>query len=520
MDAAKAANEVKAALSPLGKAVPLPSSNRLMVTDTGGNLRRVQELLSAEKAEAAQRTIKSFQLKNTNAVEVAKAINDLLSFRRQSKEPVPGAPPRAEQAERPSNVVAESGTNSVLFSGSPEELEEMRRLITELDVVPRQVIIQALLVDVDLGNTDEFGVEFGLQDSVLFDRSVVDNLVTITRTNTLPSGTQTTNQQIISQTADPGFNFNNRPLGNNTAIHPSRLGTQGLSNLAVGRVNGDLGFGGLVLAAESNGVSVLLRALAEKHKIDILSRPYVRTSDNRVAQIQIGQQVPVVDGVSVTAVGSANPVIRQDQAGIILKVTPRINADEVVNIEMTAEKSQFLGTGVPIFTDATTGRVIESPVKDQTKATTTVSIKSGQTIVLGGMITKGSTKRERKVPILGSIPCLGHLFRYDLEQTQRKELLIFLTPRVIQSELDAESIKEQEIGRVHFPLEDAEQMHGPIFNPPSQASSAGEDSHTGSATDEGQKMKVQQLSNVSPAARSDSGLSPTRSSWRSRLFKR
>ncbi|MBI3464677.1 MAG: hypothetical protein HY000_16720 [Planctomycetes bacterium] len=491
-----------------------------MVTDTGGNLRRVRDLLVVERGEAAQRPTAVHPLKYTNAVEVAKALNDLLLGRRQSREPSPTAPPRPEQPDRPSVVVGEITTNSILATGTPEELEEIRRIVVQVDAAPRQVVIQALLVEVDLGRADELGVELGLQDSVLFDRSVVDKLVTINKTTTSPNGVQTTNQQIISQTSDPGFNFNNRPLGNNTAVHPSSVGAQGLSNLAVGRINGELGFGGLVLAAGSNDVSVLIRALAARRKIDILSRPTITALDNRTAQIQIGQQVPVVEGVSVTAVGGANPVIRQDQAGIILKVIPRITPNDAVVIEVSAEKSQFPGKGVAIFTDATTGRVVEAPIKDQTKASTAVSVKSGQTIVLGGMITKAKSTTERKVPCLGDIPLLGRLFRYDSEQDQRKELLIFLTPRVLQSDVDAESIKEQEIGRVHFPLEDAEQMHGPIFNPSSQADSQGGNSHTGSVTDEAQKPKVRQSSSVNPAARGDSGQSPAGSTRRSRWFKR
>ncbi len=107
----------------------------------------------------------------------------------------------------------------------------------------------------------------------------------------------------------------------------------------------------------------------------------------------------MVDGVTVNAVGSANPVVRQDKAGIILKATPRISPDGRVQVDVNTERSAFLlarGSGVPIFTDATTGRVIEAPVKDITTASTTVSIQSGETIVLGGMITANDNVVHRK----------------------------------------------------------------------------------------------------------------------------
>lgn len=224
-------------------------------------------------------------------------------------------------------MVAEKTTNSLPIRGTSEEMSTIQRLICDLDRAPREVLVQALLVEVELGNTNELGVELGFQDSVLFDRRVVDKLVTVSQTTTAPNGTQTTNQSIISRTAAPGFNFNNQPLGNNVAASPSTIAPQGLSNFGVGRVNGDLGFGGLVLSDGSESVNLLLRALDAQFNIDVLSRPQVRAVENHKAFIQIGRQVPVVDGVAITPVGSANPVIRQDQAGIILKVTPRISPD-------------------------------------------------------------------------------------------------------------------------------------------------------------------------------------------------
>src|SRR5690606_1937206 len=148
-----------------------------------------------------------------------------------------------------------------------------------------------------------------------------------------------TTQRIISQEAQPGFLFNNQQLGNNTAVNPAKVGTQGLSNFSLGRINGDLGFGGLVLAASSESVSVLIRALAAKRKVHILSRPQIRTLDNQLAEIQVGQQVPVVRGVTVNTLGGANPVVQQEDVGIILSVTPRISPDGTIVMETIATKS-------------------------------------------------------------------------------------------------------------------------------------------------------------------------------------
>ncbi len=475
----QAVSEVQQLLSPIGRVMPLSNSNRLIVTDIGSSLRRLRDLLSGSGIAASEVESTVFHLRNTKAQEVANVVNQRLGYGSTSTTgaiPVmqasaniggiggpSGFGPLANQTlSNGIGVVAETQTNSLLVEGTPEEIARISSLVREIDRDPGQVTIQALLVEVLLGNTNELGVELGFQDSVLFDRSVIDNVVTLAETSTAPNGVQTTNQRILSQTAAPGFQFNGTALGNNVTVNPSSLGKQSLTNLGVGRINGDLGFGGLVLSAGSNSVNVLLRALAEKHKLDVLSRPHVRTVNNHEALIQIGQQVPVVDGVTLSPNGTANPVVRQDKAGIILRVTPRIADNGLVQIDVQAEKSDYqliAGSGVPIFTDASTGNVIEAPVKDITTAQTTVTAMSGQTIVLGGMITRDDSVVERKVPFLGDIPFLGRLFRLDYKQSNRKELLIFLTPTIVNTAYESDCVAAQEASRMHLTPKPHSDLH-------------------------------------------------------------
>jgi type II secretory pathway component GspD/PulD (secretin) len=462
--------ELQQVLSPLGRIRTLANARRVIVTDTGSYLRRIRDLLTGAGIAADDIQTVVFRLRNAPAEEAAAAINNVL-IARSTPTGVAVVPAGGGQSAAipvgPQFVVPEKITNRLFVRGTSQELGLIERLICDIDSPPPQVFIQALLVEVQLGNMDEFGVDIGVQDSVLFNRSIIDNILTVSETVTSPNGTQTTNQRIVSQTANPGFNFNNQPLGNNVTASPSTVGTQGLSNLGVGRVNGDLGFGGLVLSAGSESISVMLRALSARHHIDILSRPQIRTLDNHEAVIQIGQQVPVVDGVAITGVGSANPIIRQDQAGIILRVLPRIGLDGLVLMNVNAEKSAFQlapGTGVPIFTDATNGNVIEAPVKDVTSAQTAVGAHSGQTIVLGGMITRDNSTVERKVPWLGDIPLIGLAFRYDQVQSARKELLIFLTPHILEGVDHETRLKQTEASKVMIPMEEAVELHGDFLN--------------------------------------------------------
>ncbi|MAI70094.1 MAG: hypothetical protein CMM01_04205 [Rhodopirellula sp.] len=458
-DANLLADEIELLVSEFGAVDVLSESNSIIITDVVRNLRKLDDLLMLSELDISRRPVAVIKLNHAPADVIAEAINQF--FGEASANPTATrttATPRRSSASSSlagvkALIVPEMNTNSLLVNAQPRYIDLIRQLVRDLDAPPSQVVIKAIMVEVDLDQTDEFGIELGVQDSVLFDRSIISEILTLTETVT-NGEIQTTNQSIISQQGQPGFAFNNQSLGNNTAINPSRVGGQGISNFSVGRINGDAGFGGLVLSGGSDSVNFLLRALASKRNVSILSRPQIRTVHNKPAKIQIGQEVPVVDGVTITAVGNANPVIRQSDAGIILEVTPRISPDGTVVVDVNAEKSSYRsgpGSGVPIFTDATSGSVIEAPIKDLTKADGTVSVQDGQTIVLGGMIGNQTLVSESKVPWLGDIPYVGKLFRHDLETTVRKELLIFLTPTVLRTAEDSRMHDEVEKGFMQIP---------------------------------------------------------------------
>jgi type II secretion system protein D len=426
-------------------------------------------LYRLDEGDIRERQQVVYRLKNSPALNIAEAITQFLTSQRERAQD-PTLVSTVEQLEREVIVVAEPVSNSLLISATPRYYSEILRLVRKLDEPPAQVTIQALLVEVTLDNTDEFGLELGFQNSLMFNRSVKDPPITITETTTSPTGVQTTTQQIISQTATPGFNFNNPalPLGNNVNASPSQMALQSLSNFSMSRVNGDLGFGGLVLSAGSDTVNVLLRALSSSRRVQVLSRPQIRTLDNQTATILQGQVVPVPNGVTIGPTGLANPQIIQQDVGIILTVTPRISPDGQIVMDLVAEKSALSGQGVPIFTDVNTGNVIESPIRNISTARAVVSVPSNQTVVIGGLITSSDDRLTRKVPWLGDIPILGHLFRYDGRTTARKELLIFLTPRLVREDVDSELIKDIEIARMHFLEAEAEEIHGPLRGVPAE----------------------------------------------------
>ncbi|HTI50015.1 MAG TPA: hypothetical protein VL475_03650, partial [Planctomycetaceae bacterium] len=140
-----------------------------------------------------------------------------------------------------------------------------------------------------------------------------------------------------------------------------------------------------------------------------------------------------------------------------------------------ARKDALSPNSVPLFANPN-GSQVTSPIIDTTNALTTVSVRNGQTIVLGGMITKRDESVERKVPLLGDVPVLGQAFRYDYKRMIRTELLIFLTPRVLATDAEAEIIKEIETQRMNFIEAEAEMVHGPLLGV--QAPWTGLESHS------------------------------------------
>ena len=388
-------------------------------------------------------------LRNAPAELVAATLLDFLEQQQALQDSSEDLISNIERVRQQVLVSPDTNSNSLIVSASPQYFSQISGIIQTLDAQPPEVVIQALIVEVTLDATDEFGIELGFQDPLLLSRG----MATATAT-----------------TATPGLNFNNTSvaLGNNfttAAPNTGTVATQGLSNFSLGRQNGNLGFGGFVFSAQSDAVSVLLRALAARRTLHVLSRPQVRTTHNNLARVNVGQSVPLVNGVTVSQLGQANPQIVRQDTGITLEVTPRITPDGIIAMKVFASKSGLAGTDVPVFVNSD-GSTINSPIINQSIADTTVNVPNGQTIVIGGMITKSDQSLERKVPWLGDLPIVGRAFRYDSTTISRTELLIFLTPRVILSDLDSELIKQVESERLHFIESEAEEIHGPLYSVP------------------------------------------------------
>jgi len=448
-------------------------TNSILAAGTRDDLVTVEAILrTLDLTDARQRQNRVYRLKNKFAPDVAEALNAWLRAERDVQGTAPGTVSPFQQIEREVVVVPEFASNSLIVSATPRYYDEVARLIQELDAQDPMVMIQVLIAEIELGDIDEFGVELGLQDSVLFDRSLLGDLLTTqntTITNDPGGGSTTFTQDIIqSATNTPGFNFGDPRNGLGNAGSDASLASagtvaaQGLASFGVNRVSPDAGFGGLVLSASSNSVSMLLRALQESRRLEVLSRPQIMALDNQLGTAFVGQIVPFITASQPNQFGQPTNQVERIQVGLDLQVTPRISPDGLVVMDVFAANNRLrpLSEGVPVAVSPN-GDPILQPIQDAIQARTTVSAVSGQTIVLSGLITKEDTALHRRVPLLADIPLLGDLFRFDSVSTRRRELLIIMTPHVVRGRFEAEMLKQVESARMNWCLSDVVDLHGP-----------------------------------------------------------
>ena len=264
-------------------------------------------------------------------------------------------------------VVADQDTNSLLVLTSPNNFDRVRDLIEELDRPVPQVLIKVLIAEVTHDHGQDLGAEFSILN--------------------LGAG----GAQLLRGGTDFG-------LANQNS--------------------------GLVVRMLETEVTATIRALETAGKLDVLSRPYILASDNQLASITVGQEVPFVTNSRITDDGQTINTIQYGDVGIILDVIPHINPEGLVIMDVMPEISALTSASIPV------SEQISAPVIAKRSAQSRVAIENGQTIVIGGLMEDRKTETVQKVPLLGDIPIVGNAFRRKSFTKTKTELLIFLTPHV------------------------------------------------------------------------------------------
>jgi type II secretion system protein D len=350
-------------------------TNTVLVGGTEHYVSLASEIIETLDSHPAQeRKAKVYRLRNSRAADMETALRTFLQQdlnRTISILGQSGAGAAQTILDREVSIVAETVSNSLLISSSPRYFTEVEALIEELDQPLPQVLIQVVLAEVTLDSKTELGVEWKYMDAA--------------------GGT------------------------------PFSLGTD------LGVADALEKFGGFSAAVTGSKVNFLMRALQEDGRLEVLSSPQILTADNVEANINIGERVPIVTDTRFSDYGNQTSTYEYENVGVILTVTPSISPDGTVKMTVEPEVSQLTSDTVEVSKD------VKIPIISQRTARTTVSVQSGQSVLIGGLISTTDDSRSKKVPWIGNIPLLGALFRNKAYEVDRKELLIVLTPQVIMS---------------------------------------------------------------------------------------
>lgn len=439
-------------------------TNSIIASGTAGDLAVVETILLRLDEDLEDRRLTVVRLRNTQATSVATALQQYLqNLQTQVNQQLltNQAVTAFEQVERQVIVTPEPITNSIIVSATPRYQDEILKVIQDLDVRRPLVLIQVLIAEITLDDTFEYGSEFGLQDALVFDRGKA--LFMPRTTSTTAPGVTTTTTETSVQSSTPGFNFGASPLApypNVNTLNQGSLAGQSLTNLALGRTSSALGYGGLVLSAANESINLLLRALEEDGRVQILSRPQLMTMHNEPAEVQVGANISRITGSNITQFGVTQNV-EDVSTGLILRVLPLINDDDVVVMGIEAVRSALGNEAEGTVVSTTTAGVpIRVAPINITSAEATISARSGQTVVFAGLIQNTHNLRLRRVPYLADLPVLGRLFEFETDFEQRKELLVVMTPYIIRDDADIEMAKLQESARMSWCLSDVVSVTG------------------------------------------------------------
>ncbi|QIY10600.1 type II secretion system secretin GspD [Plesiomonas shigelloides] len=310
--------------------------------------------------------------------------------------------------------IAASKTSNALIVTAPQDImRSLESVITQLDVRRAQVHVEALIVEVAEGNNINFGVQWASKDAGLMQFSNGTQIPIGSLVGTLSKAQPQKGSTIISENGA-------------TTINPDKEGdlsalTQllaGYSGTAVGVVKGDW--------------MALVQAVKADSSSNVLSTPSITTLDNQEAFFMVGQDVPVLTG-STTGSDNKNPynTVERKKVGIMLKVTPQINEGNAVQLVIEQEVSKVEGqTNLDV-------------VFGERKLKTTVLADDGELIVLGGLIDDQAGESVAKVPLLGDIPLLGHLFKSTANKKEKRNLMVFIRPTILRNGLAADGISQR-----------------------------------------------------------------------------
>ena len=278
-------------------------------------------------------------------------------------------------------TIADPNTNSIIVVANPDYAALIKQILEQLDKIPEQVMIETIIVEANLDSTEKLGVEWNYLDKGAL-----------------------------------GVSGQNGNVGTNYGLGSASTPAQGFKYTIGGK-----------------NLSLFMNAINTDQKFNILSTPRIFTSNNTQAQINISQNVPYVQSSRTDNNGNIIYQYGFEDVGIVLTVTPRITANGYVTMDINQTANDLQG-----YTS------FNAPIVNQREADTVVSVKNGETIILGGIIRSTVSATVNKVPILGDIPLLGNLFKSSSKEKNKTELIVLLKPVIVRDEEEARKMREND----------------------------------------------------------------------------
>jgi len=290
-------------------------------------------------------------------------------------------------------IISDKANNALIIVATPREYDVILPVIKQLDILPLQVLIDATIVSVSLTDELQYGIAWYLK----------------------------------KEASAVGSGLGGAPI----------LGTMGQAAVDA---TGAVATGGLSALYNSGSINALLSAQATNNKVNVISSPSLMVLNNQQATIEVGDQIPILTSSLSTAVGSGTTGIAQSNSiqykdtGVKLEVTPRVNANGMVIMEINQSVSS---------PKKTTVSSIESATIEKKEINSSVAVHDGETIVLGGLIDDNNSANKGGIPWLYGLPWVGSLFGNTDNNRTKKELVVLITPRVVKSKQDSRLISNE-----------------------------------------------------------------------------
>ncbi|KHS79879.1 general secretion pathway protein GspD [Pectobacterium brasiliense] len=357
-------------------------TNSVLVRGEPNSRQRVIDMVKQlDRQQAVQGNTKVIYLKYakaTDLVEVLTGVGDSIQTDQQNALPA---------LRKDISIKAHEQTNSLIVNAAPDIMRDLEQVIAQLDIRRPQVLVEAIIAEVQDADGMNLGVQWANKNAG------------------------------VTQFTNTGLPITTMMAGADQFRRDGTLGTAATTALG--------GFNGIAAGFYQGNWSMLLTALSKNSKNDILATPSIVTLDNMEATFNVGQEVPVLAGSQTTSGDNVFQTVERKTVGIKLKVKPQINEGDSVLLEIEQEVSSVADAASSSSTDL--GATFNTRTVNNA-----VLVSSGDTVVVGGLLDKSTNESASKVPLLGDIPVLGHLFRSNSTETKKRNLMLFIRPSIIR----------------------------------------------------------------------------------------